>query len=402
MREAGEAIRVALVSSDVSLQSGAALCLRDLAQALQGRDGVEEVLYLADDGAFAEELRARGIRVRITGVHRPSLRKGVFSLLGYALKFPLDCLRLARSLRQDRVHIVHANEFLEFQAGVAARLIGRPCLFHIRWPLNSAAVYRLLGRVSSKLATHLIAVSAATAGICAQVTGRQPEVVYDAGPDPSKFSPSRCPGDLLTALGLPADAQVITMVSKLVPGKGHDTFLEVAAQLAPSHPRARFLIVGGEVPGAGGYARWLRNRANLPPLAGRVTFTGHRGDVARILAATAVVCHLPAIADSFPGVVLEAMSCGCPVVASRVGGLAEQVTDGETGFLVPAGDVAAGVAAVCALLDDPRRRQLMGQAARAAVLSRFGVERQARGVLAVYRRLAAAEAKASPARRRNR
>jgi glycosyltransferase involved in cell wall biosynthesis len=83
----------------------------------------------------------------------------------------------------------------------------------------------------------------------------------------------------------------------------------------------------------------------------------------------------PTLADNFPYTVLEAMACAKPVVASAVGGIPEQVDDGRTGFLVPAGDPAAIGQAVMRLIEEPTLRDKLGTAGRAKVEERFNMSR---------------------------
>ena len=105
-------------------------------------------------------------------------------------------------------------------------------------------------------------------------------------------------------------------------------------------------------------------------------------EVARRLRAAALYVH-PSRADTFPSGVLEALACGTPVVASRVGGIPEQVTD-ETGVLVEPGDPAALAAAIQSLLADPDRRARMGAAAAADARRRFSLDRQLDAYLELY------------------
>jgi glycosyltransferase involved in cell wall biosynthesis len=78
------------------------------------------------------------------------------------------------------------------------------------------------------------------------------------------------------------------------------------------------------------------------------------------------------------------MAAGVPVVASDIGGVDEQIRDGETGVLVPAGDAGALARAIIALADDPSRRRLLGDAGRRHVRTTFTYERQARGLREAY------------------
>ncbi len=109
-------------------------------------------------------------------------------------------------------------------------------------------------------------------------------------------------------------------------------------------------------------------------------------DVARWLQAADLYVH-PSRADTFPNGVLEALACGTPIVASRVGGIPEQVRN-ETGILVEPGDPAALAAAIESLLADPSRRERMSAAAADDARARFSVDRQIDAYLALHVELA--------------
>lgn len=92
----------------------------------------------------------------------------------------------------------------------------------------------------------------------------------------------------------------------------------------------------------------------------------------------------PARADTFPNMVLEAMACGTPVVASAIGGIPEQVVDGRTGFLVPVGNASEMAGRINELLDDDKSRLRMGQEAAKDVKRRFGREKMVQEYLTFY------------------
>ena len=114
----------------------------------------------------------------------------------------------------------------------------------------------------------------------------------------------------------------------------------------------------------------------------------------------AAVFACPSIYEPFGLINLEAMACGTPVVASRVGGIPEVVVDGETGWLVPPGDAAALAEALRGALADPARARRMGEAGRRRVEAHFSWDRIAEHTLAVYRDAIAAKAAARAAAHR--
>lgn len=211
------------------------------------------------------------------------------------------------------------------------------------------------------------------------------------GLDTDRFAP----GDpaarpaLRARLGLPVDAPLLAYSGKLNRGKGLERLLRVWAALAPAHPAARLVLVGGGGGQALSCEADLRAQARRDGLADSVIFTGYRADVPDWLrAADGFV--FPSENEAFGLSVAEALACGLPVVASRTGGIPDVVRDGLTGRLVAVTDDAAWRAALTELLDDPAgARARWGATARADVVARFGIAAVARRHLELFRRLRA-------------
>ena len=160
---------------------------------------------------------------------------------------------------------------------------------------------------------------------------------------------------------LDGDGFTALCVAGLRPEKRVDLFIQAVGDARRQNPR-----VSGYVAGEG------RERERLEPLAAAngVTLLGARRDVLSLVAAAGAVC-LPSEAEALPMSILEAMALARPVVATDVGGTAEQVVDGETGYLVPAGDGEAVTRALLALAADRKAADRMGAAGRLRQRERF-------------------------------
>jgi len=379
-------MRVALVSSDTSPQSGAARCLLRLAVGLKQR-GDEPVLLLSDMTGIAVDARQSGIEVHSTRAGRPHLRRGWRGVAAWAVNFPLGTVALAWQLRRLRVNIVHANEFIELQAGVAAKLARLPCVYHVRWPLGTSLVERCVARLVMALSVGLIFVSSATRDLFLRAAGSRRTsrmwVIHDPGPELTEPGPG-VREEVRREFGVPADSPLVLQVSKLIPHKGQHLFLEAAALVANSVRNVHFIMAGGEVPGHEAYAREIAALASQEPLRGKVTLAGYREDVSRLMAAADIVVHTPTIAESFPGVTLEAMAAGRAIIAARIGGMPEQIEHGVTGILVKPGRADELAQAMLRLLGDPESRARLGATAQGAYPSRFGRGQHAATVAKVY------------------
>jgi len=157
----------------------------------------------------------------------------------------------------------------------------------------------------------------------------------------------------------------IASVAHLVPLKGIDVLLRALALVRRGD-------VGLTVVGDGPEYERLSALARSLGVGSRVRFLGLRDDTHVLLAAADLFCH-PTLAEAFGLVIAEAMASGLPVVASRVGGIPEVVSEGETGLLVPPGDAGALAGAIDRLVDSPRLRRRLGAAARKRAVERFDV-----------------------------
>ncbi len=207
--------------------------------------------------------------------------------------------------------------------------------------------------------------------------------VIPNGVDVDRFRPRPSDPALRAGLGLAPVAPTVAIVAALRPEKHHELFLEAAARIRQRLPAARFLIVGD-----GPRRKPLERLAVERGLGEAACFLGARSDVPELLAASDVVL-LTSHMEANPVSILEAMAAGRPVVASRVGSVAETVIEGETGYLVPRGAADALAERTLALLDDASLRERFGQAARESVVARWSVERMVTGyedlIAGIYR-----------------
>ena len=188
------------------------------------------------------------------------------------------------------------------------------------------------------------------------------------GVDTRRFRPLPPSEALRAELRIPVGAPVATIVAALRPEKNHELFLRAAARVARRVPEAHFLIVGDgpQRPGLEAISRDLG-------LETVVRFAGTRGDVPEILALSDVFV-LSSKMEASPVSILEAMACGKPIVAPRVGSIHESVVDGRHGWLVPPDDVEALAARVERLLIDRAAAAEMGVRARKEVLAKGSLD----------------------------
>ncbi len=201
-------------------------------------------------------------------------------------------------------------------------------------------------------------------------------------------------------LGLRDDDRILLFVGRIEPLKGVDILLGAAAQLE-SESDCFVLVIGGDSSARDGEMAHLRDLATELGIAEHVNFLG-AVDHERLplFYSAADVCVVPSFYESFGLVALEAMACGTPVVASRVGGLAGTVRDGETGYLVPWRCPEPFAERLELLLDNEELRRAFGQSAREAV-ERYRWGNVAEAVISLDRELIEGASARGPAAFRN-
>jgi glycosyltransferase involved in cell wall biosynthesis len=353
------------------------------------------------EGPLTEQLRAAGVPVSVVPFGG--------SRLVQLPRIAAAEARLARLARAFGPDVIHAHLLKAVISGRLAGLAARPALrvsqlpgtVHLRSPL-----LRWLD-VATLAADDLVIGSCQAIAEQYRAMGARRVAVSYYGCDVHRLDPATSGAAFRREFGLAETTPTVGMLAHLYPTrlrafqaagvKGHEVFLDAAPLILARVPDARLFVVGDELTGDGGYRRGLEARAAALGLAGRVTFTGHRDDVAAVLAGLDVVA-VPSLSESASYAAVEALLMERGVVASDVGGLPDTVRDGETGLLVPPADTAALAAAVVRLLADPAWRRRLGRRGRARCLRQFDVGATVAQLAGLYRSALAERAgEAAPA-----
>jgi glycosyltransferase involved in cell wall biosynthesis len=279
--------------------------------------------------------------------------------------------RLARDADVVHFHTARAHAMAPWLVGVRARRIVTRRMDYV--PRGGPWVRWLYNRAVDRVIAISPGVERALRA--AGVDGARIRVV-PSGVDVERFAaPAGARPRLRADWGAAEPDVVAIVVGVLEARKGHATLIDAVARLgARDRPRLVFC-------GAGSLDDALRRHAAARGVD--VRFLGFRDDVAACLAA-ADVAVLPSSYEGLGVAALEAMAARRPVVASRVGGLADVVVDGETGRLVPPGDPTALADALAALVRAPALRARMGEAGAARVAARYSAAAMADGTIACY------------------
>jgi glycosyltransferase involved in cell wall biosynthesis len=171
-------------------------------------------------------------------------------------------------------------------------------------------------------------------------------------------------------IGIPDGAVLLGTIANLFPRKGYEVMLRALPAIVRAAPTVHYVIVGSD---DSGYADRLKRLAHELKIADRIHIVGFQDPVQPFLASLDLYVH-PALMEGFGIAVVEAMAMGKAVVATTTGGLPEVVAQGETGLLVPPGDVESLAATVVSLLQDQVRREQMGRNGSARAHEHFSLD----------------------------
>jgi glycosyltransferase involved in cell wall biosynthesis len=272
------------------------------------------------------------------------------------------------------VDLIHCHDWMTVLAGVNLReVLGVPLIYSVHLPqtLKPTRDLENLGLVGADLV--LINSEAVRRELVArQLTLRQISIVPN-GVDLAEFRPS---------LDWPRDDGYVLFVGRLVAQKGVDLLLRAFGVLLRHCPEARLVIVGD-----GDLELYLRRVAHYLGFPHRVTFVPWQTGSALVeLFQKAQVVVMPSYYEPFGIVALEAMACGRPVIASRVGGLPEIIQNGIQGYMTPSGNYLQLAQRIAGLMLNPERRRRMGQVARIRA-TQFSWDMVGRAILSKYEQL---------------
>ena len=325
------------------------------------------------DGEFPRRLRERGITVipHDFGANRQPLRlvKSLFFLHTIIL-------------RED-IALLHANgPQTNIPAGIIGKLMGIPVVWHARNCLRPGMVDidRTMGFLPSRIISNSEAIRSRFRG---GITEKKSLTIINSV-DLIDFYPHFSKLSIRQELGIPDEANVIGMTSRLSREKGQHILLEACALLKNRFPEIFILLIGDPIFSEdSGFPAAIQNMADRLGISKRLLFTGFRRDVYRLYAAMDIFV-LATDAEPCGRVLLEAMAMGKPVIGTDNGGTPEIVVDGETGLLFPYGDARALADRISWLLERPEDIFRMGQAGRRRIEAHFTIEQYMEKTQRVY------------------
>lgn len=308
----------------------------------------------------------------------------------------LDLARLVAYARRHSIDVIHGTEKPRdaFYGYLLAKASGAKSATHLH--VKAANWISRLTRWAMKRNDALIGVSDFICDSFADMGYERAKLhtVLNAL-DTSRIPPSTVPladlrAEVRSEFGIGDGVPILLIASRLFPWKGHSELLDALAEVKADGRDFHLLVVGEDdpraTPGGGSYIAELRTRATSLDLDDRVTFTGYRTDVARLMEACDLYT-MPSFEEPCAVVYLEAMAHRKAIVALDNGGTRELVVHDETGLLSEPWDVHALAKNITRLIDDEEERVAMGERGRTRLDAKFTPDRMARDVEAVYDKL---------------
>ena len=302
---------------------------------------------------------------------------------------------IRRFIREERVDIVHTfHETSDLWGGFISRMRNGPVLVSsrrdmgiLRSPKHNLG-YRMMNSEFDLVLTVSEEVRRFTISKDC-IPAAKVSTLYN-GLDIEKIQISNGDQSFRKVIGLPFDGPVILTAGHIRRIKGIDVLLETAAIVAREFPEAVFAILGRNSDPE--HVRTLEERIVKLGIQKNVRFLGESNKVLSFLR-VADVFFLPSRSEGFSNALIEAMACGLPCVATRVGGNPEAVEEGRSGYLVESEDATTAADRILRLLRYPERAKEMGLAGRRIVEEKFTTEVMIRNLVQHYDRLLAARNK---------
>jgi arylsulfatase A-like enzyme/glycosyltransferase involved in cell wall biosynthesis len=318
------------------------------------------------EGPFTRAARDAGVPVTVYAYQQPDLKHPTDTLKNF--------LAWRRIIGNARPEIIHANAYDAARSMVlSAKSLGVKVICHVRFPMTDQGkqwVFRGLPTPDAFVFNSQALMDETWPILGKQCPKSRAYVVHNAV-DLTAFTPSPWPESPTLRVGI---------IANLTPMKAHEDFLRMASAVLKRRADVEFWIIGEDTTNTGRDAM-LKALARSLGIEQHVKFQGHRSDIPKMLDQLVVLTsHI----EPFGRVLIEAMACGRPVIATNVGGIPEVVTEGKTGYLVPVGDYSAMASRVAELLADRQRWQMMSQDCVEESRRRFGVEMHAKAMIRIY------------------
>ena len=320
------------------------------------------VVVCPEEGELAEKMRGAGAEVMFFNVGR----------IRYIN--PLVVKKFISLLKENRIALIHTDSTTEtFYAGIAARMIGIPLIWHARVSEHEWFLDRFL----SFLSTRLILVAEALSSRFKWLKNTQKMVVIYNGIDIEQFDAFPTSSSIRAEFNIRKDTVLLGFMGRIEKRKGLEYLISAMKNVA----HAKLILVGK---GEEEYLKRIKGICEESEVSNRVIYVGYRMNIPSILKEIDIIIFPTISGEGFSRVILEAMTAAKPVIATDDAGNKEAVINGITGYIVPAKDATALGIKINELAARKEKREQMGSSGRKRVEEMFTMERNIREIEKLY------------------
>lgn len=348
-------------------------------------------VVLPTNGILVDSLRNEGVNVTV--MPYPIMRRKYFNPKGI-IQYGLGLIKYGRKLsefaQEKSIDVVHTNTSAVLEGCRVSRICHIPQLWEIHEIIISPKVmYKITSWLIAKYSTITIAVSKAVqqhlydSGYFKIDSIR---VIYN-GVDANRFNPITETTHLKQEWNIPENDLVIGMIGRVNRWKGQNDLLQAANILLAKYTNLYVAFVGSAFEGEEWREQELKEKISQSAYKDRIIFSGYRKDIECVHNLFDIFVLPSTNPDPLPTVVLEAMSCGKPIVGYRHGGICEMVQDGYNGLLADVNNPKDLADKIDKLLSNNELRKAMGEHSRSRLLEKFSFESYVNNFSNVYERL---------------
>jgi len=319
-----------------------------VSNALKAYEVETHVVYpKIDSELFESELQKYKIDSTQLDITRLSKQKKF--VFRYLLRFPTEVLLLRKFFSENKFHIIHVNGAYQYKAAIAGRSLGLPIVWHLN-DTHLAGIVKLIFSFFAKiLASGFIVAGNRVYDYYLANLNIKDDLVEEihAPVNFNDFNPNKYNNKNY----IDSKEICIGTVSSIIPVKGVEYFVEVAARLMETFTNLNFSIAGQSLSSQKEYQNIIENRIIQLGIENKIVMLGFVADVPYYLSKLDIfVCT--SVSEASPTSVWEALAMGKPVVTTDVGSVSQYISNGDSGFIVPVGDVDELVEKITCLIKE--------------------------------------------------
>lgn len=375
-------LKILFLSHSAGL-NGAEKCLLTLLRHLN-KDKFIPVALLPEEGPLKTCLEEAGIRVIVRPllywINTPDVEASKAKSEGLLLRAE----GIASIVTVEGFDVVHTNTSVLAEGAIAARIAGKPHVWHLHEILEGHPSLKpllplyLVHRFFDLFSESVVAVSGALArSVSEDMSPGKVRIIINGIDVPVVAQSVRA--SVRKELGVPEEGIIVCTVGHILKEKGPSNFVEAAIKILRERDDVWFISVGG----IGDSQLYKDLEERIAGEQGKIRFLGYRDDVSNIMSAIDIYV-VSSKTESFSLSALEAMAAGKPIVATKCGGPEEIIMDGQTGLLVPVNDSDKMAKAVLSLINNSQERQRMGMLGKARFDSHYSAQRYCKNFEELY------------------